>query len=141
MSRLLPVRVVLIALWLAGCQTTPTKPNATQETGARDRIEAGDYRAAGAEFERLAAENRSLRDYYKLLAAEAWREEAAFDDVARLLDDIKRKKLDAVQNLRVDLLEAEIALSKRQATRASPPKCASAGWNCRRAPSKRKAAI
>jgi outer membrane PBP1 activator LpoA protein len=119
MSRLLPVRVVLIALWLAGCQTTPTKPNATQETGARDRIEAGDYRAAGAEFERLAAENRSLRDYYKLLAAEAWREEAAFDDVARLLDDIKRKKLDATQNQRFDLLEAEIALSKQQATRAS----------------------
>jgi outer membrane PBP1 activator LpoA protein len=119
MSRLLPVSIVLSVLWLAGCQTAPTKPDAARETGARDRIEAGDYRAAGAEYERLATENRSLRDYYKLLAAEAWREEAALDDVARLLGDIKRKKLDAGQNLRFDLLEAEIALSKRQAMRAS----------------------
>lgn len=119
MSRLLPVSVVLSVLWLAGCQTAPTKPDAAQEVGARDRIEAGDYRAAGAEYERLATENRGLRDYYKLLAAEAWREEAALDDVARLLGEIKRKKLTAEQNLRFDLLEAEIALSKQQATRAS----------------------
>jgi hypothetical protein len=119
MSRLLPVSVVLSVLWLAGCQTAPTKPDTTQDTSARDRIEAGDYRAAGAEYERLAIENRALRDHYKLLAAEAWREEAALDDVARLLGDIKRKKLNGEQNLRYDLLEAEIALSRQQAARAS----------------------
>ena len=43
MSRLLPVSIVLSVLWLAGCQTAPTKPDAARETGARDRIEAGDY--------------------------------------------------------------------------------------------------
>lgn len=118
MSRLLSACVVSSVLWLAACQTAPTKPDVAQETGARDRIEAGDYRAAGTEFERLAAENRSLRDYYKLLAAEAWREEAELDDVARLLGEIKRKKLDAGQNLRYDLLEAELALSKQQPGRA-----------------------
>ena len=118
MSRLLSACVVSSVLSLAACQTAPTKPDVAQETGARDRIEAGDYRAAGTEFERLAAENRSLRDYYKLLAAEAWREEAELDDVARLLGEIKRKKLDAGQNLRYDLLEAELALSKQQPGRA-----------------------
>lgn len=119
MSRLLPATVVLSALLLVACQSAPPKPDQIQETGARDRVEAGDYRAAGAEYERLADENRALRDYYKLLAAEAWREEAALEDVARLLGDIKRKKLDAEQNLRYDLLDAEIALSKQQAVRAS----------------------
>lgn len=118
MSRLLSACVVSSALWLAACQTAPTKPDVVQETSARDRIEAGDYRAAGAEFERLAAANRSLRDYYQLLAAEAWREEAELDDVARLLGEIRRKRLDGEQNLRVDLLEAELALSKQQAGRA-----------------------
>jgi outer membrane PBP1 activator LpoA protein len=119
MSRPLSATVVLSALLLAACQSTPQRPDQVQETGARDRVEAGDYRAAGAEYERLAGENRALRDYYKLLAAEAWREEAALDDVARLLGDIKRKKLDAEQNLRYDLLDAELALSRRQATRAA----------------------
>ncbi|HWT16412.1 MAG TPA: penicillin-binding protein activator [Patescibacteria group bacterium] len=119
MPRLLPSSVALIALLLAACQTTPPVPDQVQESGARDRIEAGDYRAAGAEYERLAGEKRALRDHYRLLAAEAWREEAALDDVARLLATIERKKLDAGQNLRVDLLAAEIALSKQQPGRAS----------------------
>jgi len=119
MSRLLFSSTVLIALALAGCQTTPPVPDAVQETSARERIGAGDYAAAGAEYERLATEKRALRDHYRLLAAEAWREEAEFDDVARLLGEIKRKKLDAEQNLRYDLLEAELALSRQQATRAS----------------------
>ena len=119
MSRLLFSSTVLIALALAGCQTTPPVPDATQETSARERIGAGDYAAAGAEYERLATEKRALRDHYRLLAAEAWREEAEFDDVARLLGEIKRKKLDAEQNLRYDLLEAELALSRKQPARAS----------------------
>ncbi|MCC6562596.1 MAG: penicillin-binding protein activator [Xanthomonadales bacterium] len=119
MSRLLFSSTVLIALALAGCQTTPPVPDAVQETSARERIGAGDYAAAGTEYERLATEKRALRDHYRLLAAEAWREEAEFDDVARLLGEIKRKKLDAEQNLRYDLLEAELALSRQQAARAS----------------------
>lgn len=119
MSRLLFSSTVLIALALAGCQTTPPVPDAVQETSARERIGAGDYAAAGTEDERLATEKRALRDHYRLLAAEAWREEAEFDDVARLLGEIKRKKLDAEQNLRYDLLEAELALSRQQAARAS----------------------
>ena len=119
MSRLLFSSTVLIALALAGCQTTPSVPDAVQETSARERIGAGDYAAAGTEYERLASEKRALRDHYRLLAAEAWREEAEFDDVARLLGEIKRKKLDAEQNLRYDLLEAELALSRQHAGRAS----------------------
>jgi uncharacterized protein len=119
MSRLLRFTVVLVVLVVAGCQTTPQVPDQVEEVDARARIEAGDYRAAGEEFERLAAENRGLRDHYQLLAAEAWREEAELDDVARLVAEIRRKRLDAEQNLRLDLLEAELALSREQAARAS----------------------
>jgi hypothetical protein len=119
MSRLSRLGAVLIVLALGGCQTAPRVPDQVQEVGARERIEAGDYRAAGAEYERLANVERGLRDHYRLLAAEAWREEAEFDDVARLLAGIKRKKLDTEQNLRYDLLEAEIALSEQRAARAS----------------------
>lgn len=119
MSRLLPSCVALSALLLAACQSVPPVPDQMQESGARERLEAGDFGAAGAEFEHLADEKRGLRDYYLLRAAEAWREEAELDDVARLLGEIKRKKLDPEQNLRFDLLAAEIALSQQQAARAS----------------------
>lgn len=119
MPRLLPSCVALTALLLAACQSVPPVPDQMQESGARERLEAGDFGAAGAEFEHLADEKRGLRDYYLLRAAEAWREEAELDDVARLLGEIKRKKLDPEQNLRFDLLAAEIALSQQQAARAS----------------------
>ncbi|HQW81350.1 MAG TPA: penicillin-binding protein activator [Pseudomonadota bacterium] len=119
MPRLLPICIALTALLLSACQTAPPAPDQSQETDARERIDAGDYRAAGTEFERLANEKRGLRDYYRLRAAEAWREEAELDAVARLLGEIKRKNLDAGQNLRFDLLAAEIALSQQQAARAS----------------------
>lgn len=93
-------------------------PDQTVDDSAEAQAEAGDYRAAGAEYERLAADNRRLRDHYNLLAAEAWREEAEFDDVARLLALLNRKKLDGEENLRLDLLEAELLLSKQESARA-----------------------
>lgn len=112
------VAAAVIAVVLAGCQTTPSMPDQTVDDGAEAQAEAGDYRAAGAEYERLAADNRRLRDHYNLLAAEAWREEAELDDVARLLATINRKKLNVEENLRVDLLEAEVLLSQQQSARA-----------------------
>lgn len=118
MSRLSFARATVLTLLIAGCQTVPPAPEPSREIDARARIEAGDYRAAGTEFERLAAEQRGLRDYYKLKAAEAWREEGSFEDVSRLLGEIKRKKLNGEQNLRLDLLAAELALSKQQAAQA-----------------------
>jgi outer membrane PBP1 activator LpoA protein len=111
--------VVLFGLFITGCQTTTPRPDPVAASNVQAQVDAGDYRAAGTEYERLARENRKLRDHYNLLAAEAWREEAELDDVARLLAEIKRKKLDPGQNLRFDLLEAEIALSRQQAARAS----------------------
>lgn len=119
MPRLLFASILCSVLCLSACQAPSPRRQSVSAAESKPAIAPDDHRAAGLEYERLAAEHRSQRDHYRLLAAEAWRDEAELDQVARLLGEIKRKKLAPDENLRFDLLLAEIELSKRQFERAS----------------------
>jgi outer membrane PBP1 activator LpoA protein len=66
----------------------------------------------------IADSDREYRDHYRLRAAEAYREEGNLNAVAWALDGVKARRLAEAEQPRLDLLEAEIALSKKDAQRA-----------------------
>ncbi len=101
---------LLAALVLAGCASTPQKPQPEAAQSAEAALALGNLVFAAQEYERLARSKRGLREHYLLLAAEAWRDEGEFGEVRRVLATIKRKNLDPAQNLQVDLLLAEALL-------------------------------
>lgn len=98
------------ALLLSGCATAPPKPTAAASASAESAIAQGNLVFAAQEYERLAKANRKQREHYTLLAAEAWRDEGEFGEVRRVLAELKRKRLTAMQNTQVDLLLAEALL-------------------------------
>lgn len=102
-----PCWPIVVALVLAGCATAPQKPELAAAQSAEAAIAEGNLVFAAQEYERLAKSKRKQRDYYTLLAAEAWRDEGEFGEVRRVLTDIKRKRLDEKQNTQLDLLLAE----------------------------------
>lgn len=114
--------LVVLGIWvfvaLAGCATAPVAPAPAIAAVAEAAVAQGDLVAAAIEYERLARREHQQREHYLLLAAEAWRDEARFDDVRRVLALVKRKKLSAVQNLQYDLLLAEALLQQGQAAAA-----------------------
>lgn len=120
----LPMRAVLLALFCAlaaGCidanllrgdAGTPAASDA--ETWLRN----GEYDRAGQAFLDLADANRGMRDSYRLRAAEAYREEGKLDAAARALEGVQMRHLAREEQTRVDLLWAEVALSKHDNARA-----------------------
>ena len=56
--------------------------------------------------------------HYRLRAAEAMREAGDLDGAARVLGDVKRRRLHGSEQVRFDLLEAEIALKHGDAAQA-----------------------
>ncbi len=120
MSRIASVRFVLLfaAAILAGCATTSAPRAPVDESAAQALADQGDFRGAAAEYERLARANRGQRDHFLLRAAESLREEGDFAAIGETLDKIKRKRLDAGDNLRLDLLLAERALADGDAASA-----------------------
>lgn len=100
----LPLAAMLLT---AGCVSTPQKPEPKAAQSAETAIAEGNLVFAAQEYERLAKSNRKQREYYTLLAAEAWRDEGEFGEVRRVLAEIKRIRLTAEQNVQLDLLLAE----------------------------------
>ena len=75
--------------------------------------------AGGVSFhEQLAASNRRSRDALLLKAAEAWRDEGDLAELARVLDEVRPKRLTPAQAAHLDLLLAESALAQGDAQRA-----------------------
>jgi len=107
---------VLVAL--AGCATAPVAPLPAAAAVAEAAAAQGDLVAAANEYQRLAGREHQQREHYLLLAAEAWRDEARFDDVRRVLALIKRKKLNPAQNFAYDLLAAEALIQQGQTAAA-----------------------
>lgn len=110
----------LIAMLLAGCDASLLRPDA--ETPAAAQAEQwfrdGQFDRAGQAFMDLAAADRAHRDYYHLRAAEAWREGGNLDAAATSLEGIQSRRLDAAEQSRLDIVEAEIALKRHDAARA-----------------------
>lgn len=113
--------LLLLAVVLAGCATTASVPTAQQQTQAqhaRQLLDAGQYAKAAHAYADLASRYRSSDDYFRLRAAEAWRQADALPRAAALLDQIDRGRLQATDARRYDLLEAEIALARGDHARA-----------------------
>ncbi|MEZ5544631.1 MAG: penicillin-binding protein activator [Lysobacteraceae bacterium] len=107
------------ALALAGCDSLPMKSSAAPEAAAqaeRDFADGNYARAAQGFLD--AAHSRKQRDYFRLRAAEAWREEGDLTAAAAALQGISSKRFDAETNARLGLLQAELALNANQAVQA-----------------------
>jgi hypothetical protein len=112
---------LLFSLMLAACVPANT-PRSPAELAAAQSAEAlsrqGQFDQAAQAWLALAAQSRGHADSYRLLAAEAWREEGRLERVAPVLAEIKRQRLSGDEPLRFDLLQAELALDRHDAATA-----------------------
>lgn len=103
--------VFLLSLALAGCATMPsTREAPVSATAAEADFEAGEFAIAAQGFLDAAVEQRARRDFYRLRAAEAWREEGELARAAAALEGVTPKRLQGDERLRLTLLQAELAL-------------------------------
>ncbi|GAA0912293.1 penicillin-binding protein activator [Luteibacter anthropi] len=111
---------LLLTAGLAGCATqggTTTQPHGTAPTGeatqaAQALYTKGQFDQAAQAYLALANQDSDHRDYFRLLAAESYRQEGALDRAAPVLGDIRRSRLEGEDALRFDALRAELALKK-----------------------------
>lgn len=116
----------LLALLLSACATM-TEPggggapvaSSPDADRAEEFYQQGDFdRAAGAFLDLANTHRGDAAAHYQLRAAEAMRERGDLDGASRIVDDIKRRRLHGDEPLRLDLLDAEIALKRGDAARA-----------------------
>ena len=112
---------LVFSLALAACvpgnvQPTPSEIAATQS--AQNLVRQGRFDQAAQAYLNLAGQFRAHADSYRLLAAEAWREEGQLQHAAPTLASIKRQRLSHDEPLRFDLLRAELALEQNDAPTA-----------------------
>ncbi len=113
--------LLTLVLALAACATvTRLTP---EQTAAADRAEqlyrVGEFERAANEFMALARDRGAASGaHYRLRAAEAYRESGDLDRAARALGSIKHRHLEPSDQMRLDLLDAEIALAAGDAARA-----------------------
>jgi outer membrane PBP1 activator LpoA protein len=106
---------------LAGCVDQGflrSNENVPAATDAELWYRNGDFDRAGQAFMDIADAEREYRDHYRLRAAEAYREEGNLNAVGWALEGVKSRRLGAEEVTRLDLLEAELALSHHDAARA-----------------------
>ena len=110
---------LLLTAGLAGCVTPggTSQPHGAAPTGeatqaAQALYTKGQFDQAAQAYLALAEQDGAHRDYFKLLAAEAYRQEGALDRATPVVADIRRSRLEGEDALRFDALRAEIALKK-----------------------------
>lgn len=136
--RTMQVCTLLLALLLAACASGPGQRSEPEEARMAEALyREGDFAAAAQAFLDAAERVRGSRDYYRLRAAEALRENGSADAAAQLVTTIDPRRLAETERLRHTLLRAELALSAgdyrgAQAALAqisqSPPKRFRARW-------------
>ena len=107
---------LLISLLLSACvpSVVPRSPaEVAAAQNAANLAGQGQFDQAAQAYLALATQTPSRADHYKLLAAEAYREENALDRAAPLVTGIQRDRLADDEPVRLDLLRAEIALRQR----------------------------
>jgi outer membrane PBP1 activator LpoA protein len=114
-----------LVLALAACATTGPAPvrdiaGESRAASAEQLAEEGDFDGAVQAFLDLAANsNADGGARYRLRAAEILREAGRMDGVAQTIEGIRRNRLRGDQPLRLDLLEAELALRNNDPARAA----------------------
>jgi outer membrane PBP1 activator LpoA protein len=107
---------LLLCAGLAGCVTPggvsqhSSAPSGEATQAAQALYTKGQFDQAAQAYLALAGQDPAHRDYYKLLAGEAYRQEGALDRAAPVVADIRRSHLEGEDALRFDALRAEIAL-------------------------------
>lgn len=111
--------VTLLAVVLAGCATMPSsRVEPVSATAAEADFAAGEFAIAAQGFLDAAVEQRARRDFFRLRAAESWREEGELARAAAALEGVTPKRLQPDERLRLTLLQAELALDAGQAADA-----------------------
>lgn len=119
----LSARLLLLALFsavLAGCGGMGTVRQAppASATAAEQAFADGEFVTAAQGFLDAAAEQRARRDFFRLRAAEAWREEGDLARARSTLEGVTPKRLQGDERLRLNLLQAELALDAGHAADA-----------------------
>ena len=120
LSRVAAIGLVL-SLALTACvpgnvQRSPAEIAAAQNAAAL--AQQGQFEQAAQAYLALAAQSSGHADSYRLLAAEAWRQEGQIERAAPTLAQINRQHLSDDEPLRFDLLRAELALNQHDANTA-----------------------
>lgn len=109
----------LLCLALGACAmvseqtTTPSAADSERAGHAEQLYAQGDLDGSAAEFLALAQDSGGdARAHFLLRAAEALRERGDIDAAARALGDLNRRRLHGDEPVRLDLLDAEIALKR-----------------------------
>ncbi|OOG66242.1 penicillin-binding protein activator [Rhodanobacter sp. B04] len=108
--------LALVACVPTNVPRSPAEIAAAQSAAAM--AQQGQFDQAAQAYLTLATQAPGHADSYRLLAAEAWREEGQIERAAATLDSIKRQRLSGDEPLRLDLLRAELALSRHDAQTA-----------------------
>lgn len=107
------------AMLLTGCGGMPSRERQPDAAVQAERLYAdGEFAAAAQAFLDAADLRRSLRDYYRLRAAEAWREEGELDRAGAALAGVTARRLGGDEPLRLALLQGELALDRGDAAAA-----------------------
>jgi outer membrane PBP1 activator LpoA protein len=117
----LPTLLLAGLLALAGCVPGEVKPSAAEAGAAGNAAtlaQQGQLGQAAQAYLALAGQYGAHADRYRLLAAEAWREEGRIEAAAPTLAQIKRQNLRGDETVRFDLLRAELALRQHDAAGA-----------------------
>jgi len=111
-----PLAAALLGLLLSACATMSQAPVGEHAASpdaahAEELYQHGDLDQAASAFLDLASASRGDESaHYRLRAAEALRERGDLEGAAHALGDLKRRRLHGDEAVRLDLLDAEIAL-------------------------------
>lgn len=112
---------LMISLALSGCvppSVTRTPAEISAEENAAAMAREGRFDQAAQAYLALAQGSPAYADHYRLLAAEAYRQEGRLEQAAPFLAAIKRQHLAGDEPVRLDLLQAEYALKQNDAAHA-----------------------
>ena len=109
LTRISALMLLLLLLACSGAPTRQAPPEAA--TNAEAAYRDGDFAAAAQGFLEAASLRRGQRNFYRLRAAEAWRENGDLDRAREVLSGAGHKGLSGDQPLRLNLLLAEIDLA------------------------------
>jgi outer membrane PBP1 activator LpoA protein len=119
--RLLSSCTLVASMLLAGCvEMEPREegPAPPQASNAEQLYQQGDLDRAAQAFLDLSGTHSGDRDYYRLRAAEAYREEGNLDAAAQALAGLKTRRLNPDETTRYALLDAEIVLTHKDPAHA-----------------------
>jgi len=106
---------LLLAFALTGCIPTNIHRSPAEIAAARSAAalaQQGQFEQSAQAYLALAAQSTGRQDHYRLLAAEAWRQDGQIEQAAATLAQIRSRRLSGDEPLRLDLLQAELALSR-----------------------------